>query len=750
MSPDQRKLQQAHDFFRSGRPDRAEEICAGILNKTPRHPSASHLLGVLCLQRGDLDSARRLLRTATELDPDNLQARVDLGVAEWSANEFGRAGELFKQAVQRGIPGAAPLGWCGIALTSQGRHTEAEEYFRRAAEAEPRNPNWKINLGNAQRQQGHLEAAIACYRSALETAPDHPDALERLGDALQVADRLDEAQDCYRAVLVRQPGHIGAHYRLGTALVTLDRLTEAVASFEAALALVPDHVDAHAELGIALQGLGRFDAAEQHLRRAVDLDADDPDTRFNLGSALWSQGKTEAAIACFRQLLSSWPGHVKTLNNLGNALIDTHDFEAAVDCFRRMIAADPDNALGYYNLGLTLRALRRHDEAIAIYEQVLAFKPDYVEAWNDLGVTWLDQGKVEQSLACFRKALAIKPDYADAELSLGFALLYRGSFEEGWRHFEARFDTLPPKAIRQSYSSPCATRATLGSIKKLAVWAEQGLGDQMLYSSLIPELIASGVDFVFEVDHRLLAAYRRSFPGHDFVPQEAASAALLAAADANIPVGSLPALFRNRQEDFSRQPAKFLISDPQQRAGYRRRLDAAGSGLKAAISWKSTHGQQRALVQFTKSTSLSRFAPLAAIPGIQLVDVQYGDTDQERRDFAEHTGATVCRIDGVDYFKDVDEALAIIDACDLVITTSNVTAHFAGALGKPTWLLYPGGGKAPFFYWTPGPDGRSLWYPSVEVVTAPHLTDWALLIEHVAKKLLSVHSKDMSGTHVEQ
>jgi hypothetical protein len=78
--------------------------------------------------------------------------------------------------------------------------------------------------------------------------------------------------------------------------------------------------------------------------------------------------------------------------------------------------------------------------------------------------------------------------------------------------------------------------------------------------------------------------------------------------------------------------------------------------------------------------------------------------------------------------------LAILEACDLLITLSNATAHFAGALGKRTWLLYPGD-RAAFYYWAHGGSFRSLWYPSVEIVTDRNLTEWPSLIGHVVQRV---------------
>jgi ADP-heptose:LPS heptosyltransferase len=159
-----------------------------------------------------------------------------------------------------------------------------------------------------------------------------------------------------------------------------------------------------------------------------------------------------------------------------------------------------------------------------------------------------------------------------------------------------------------------------------------------------------------------------------------------------------------------------------------------GPGLKVALSWRSSRKVRSAP---DKSAPLEQLAPLLGLEGTRFVDVQYGDTAAERRLAEDASGARLLRFDDVDFYSDLDEMLAILEACDLVITTSNATAHFAGALGKRAWLLYLAD-QAPFHYWAHGDRHRSLWYPSVEIVTAPHLADWRSLAAHAAEKLRTV------------
>jgi hypothetical protein len=202
-------------------------------------------------------------------------------------------------------------------------------------------------------------------------------------------------------------------------------------------------------------------------------------------------------------------------------------------------------------------------------------------------------------------------------------------------------------------------------------------------------------------------------------------------ADRILRVGSLPGLFRRSREEFARQPAKLLHALPDRVAQYRQRLEGPGTALTIALSWRSV---RKDWWVSRKSLPLADLAPLLKLPGVQFVDVQYGDTAGERHAVEAATGVRIARFEEVDHFNDLEGVLAILEACDLLITTSNATAHFAGALGKRTWLMYLAD-RAPFHYWAHGGTHRCLWYPSVEIVTAPHLADWASLIEHVRERL---------------
>jgi ADP-heptose:LPS heptosyltransferase len=250
------------------------------------------------------------------------------------------------------------------------------------------------------------------------------------------------------------------------------------------------------------------------------------------------------------------------------------------------------------------------------------------------------------------------------------------------------------------------------------VWSEQGIGDQVLYSTLLPSLRDTGARIVAEVDARMLEAYRRSVPGIAFVA--AGDTAAFASCERQVAIGSLARFFRRDRASFASQPAQLLRPDPARVAAIRSILPA---GPCIAISWRSVQRGARASRGVRKSAPLESLAVLARGRDVKLVDIQYGDVDAERAEFERRHPGLLVRILGLDAFSDLEGVMAAIAACGRVVTTSNVVAHLAGALGVPATVVFVGG-LAPFHYWNAVRDSRSLWYPSVEVAGDPAWREW--------------------------
>ena len=436
------------------------------------------------------------------------------------------------------------------------------------------------------------------------------------------------------------------------------------------------------------------------------------------------------ALAAFRQSLVLNPHNAQAHLGAGNALREMRDRAGARAAFQAALALDPSMESAHRNLALVAteegnarKDLGDLDGALALWKEALAHDAGQPAALLNSGSAALERGDLAAARAFYGRALQARPDLADAHYGLGVISLFEHDFARGWAGYERRFDTTPPVAAVSSPHLPRLDLERHADVRRLAVRAEQGLGDQILFSTLLPDLARRGIGGVVEIDPRLAPIYRRSVPGFEYN-------APLHGCGFELPIGSLARLFRPSVESFDAQPRALLKPDPARVDAIARAL---GPGRKVAVSWRSFQGKGRVHVASRKSFPLEHFGVLAH-HGVRLVDVQYGPVDEERRAFDARYPGLRAHVPGLDLRDDLEGIFAAIEACDHVITASNVTAHFAGAIGKPASLLYLGA-NSPFHYWVARNDGRSLWYPSVEIVTDPSWKSWDTVFDELAARV---------------
>jgi tetratricopeptide (TPR) repeat protein len=447
---------------------------------------------------------------------------------------------------------------------------------------------------------------------------------------------------------------------------------------------------------------------------------------------LYSAGDLAGARAACDAILRGSPEHFYALHLLSAIAAQNGEHEACVRLATRALQVRPSDPEVLSNRGAALRALCRYEEAIKDYDRALAIAPRSAAAWNNRGVSLAALGRYGEALESYEAALRLVPEYPRCRYNRASSHLALGDFGDGWRDYESRWEGGETPSAPRPFAVPRFTDADWGRGHRTALWVEQGLGDQILFSTLVPELAQRGERFVLEADRRLIGALRRAHPDWEVVAREG-SAEAFAACDRHLPLGSLPLLLRGTRESFAGQPRALLAADVRRSAGYRATLAASGE-RPIGISWRTFQPKSRAYYERTKSAPLAAFLPLSADSGVRLVDLQYGDTAAERAAFAAQDGK-LASVPGLDLFDDLDGLLAAIDACDAVVTTSNVTAHLAGAVGKRTLLLYLSG-IPPFHYWVPLEGRRSRWYPSVEIVTAPERNTWEAVLD-LARGLLA-------------
>ena len=482
---------------------------------------------------------------------------------------------------------------------------------------------------------------------------------------------------------------------------------------------------------------------------------------FQQGFALHQQGQVAQAKALYEQVLARQPKHFDALHLLGVIAVQSKNPTLAVDLISKAIAINPNSAAAYSNRGVALKALKRLDDAVASYDKAIVLepdnaeaysnrgnalkelkrlddavashdkaivrRPDYAEAYCNRGVALQELKRLDDAVASYDKAIVLRPNYAEAYGNKSLALLLFGAIDQGWEWYEWRWKTQDGEREALSTRKPAFTPN--GRDKRLLVWAEQGIGDEIMFGSLLTEARQLCSKLLVAMDARLIPLFARSVENVEFlargraVPEDAY--------DEHIAMGSLCRHLRPDEQSFKNTAQGFLIADPTRTERIRNALGAGNGQKLCGISWRSTNQKFGA----KKSMRLSAMVEALALSGHRLVNLQYGDTQDEIAQVSRQYGIEILNCKEVDNTKDIDGLASLIQACDVVVSISNTTVHLAGALGKDTRVLLP---YAPDWRWMLDRDD-SPWYNSVKLYRQGQDMQWEPVLQRVATDLLELN-----------
>lgn len=480
-----------------------------------------------------------------------------------------------------------------------------------------------------------------------------------------------------------------------------------------ALSLVPSALVAYHLLALVRLDHGTADGRRRLADRLAAMFASDAEARLMAGRLL-AIDRDPGTVAAFGHAASLRPGWAEPLWRAAQAALDADDRPGAWRAARRAAALAPDDPEALGTVGNAAKERGAHETAARAYAAALARQPLDWRLMSNLGVVLGWAGARDAARRWLLRSLALRPASAEIRCNLSTVELFRGSLEEGWRLNELRW-------LRFGFPSRrLATGARRWEgpgdpARRVMIWAEQGLGDELFFAGLFPEALACIAAPVVVCDARLISLFRRAWPGARYIARpdgggRSGRVVDLPTVDAQIPAGSLPLLFRRRRDSFP-YAGGYLHADPAAVARWRRRLRALAPGPAVGIAWRGglTGGGRDVLY-----TALEDWAPVLRVPGVLFVNLQYGDTDAEVASVARRHGISPVTFPDLDRKDDQDGLAALMTALDLVATVGTAVGDLAGALGRPTRLLY----GPPHYYKFLG-TGRIPFYPTVRPLLRP-------------------------------
>ncbi len=475
------------------------------------------------------------------------------------------------------------------------------------------------------------------------------------------------------------------------------------------------------ERGLAAHRAGRAAEAIEAYRAAAATNPALAPAQFNLGQLLREQGDFAAAALAFERAVQLKPGAVDGWINQGICREQIGDLEGALVCYRAAGRLDPLAGVVPFNIGNVLRKLGDLRGAQAAFSEAAGRAPGAAEVWLNLGNVERELGRLPEAIAALNQALTIRPDWPEPRWNLSLAYLASGQLDRGWDAYEARWPRVGI-SIQRGFSWPLWTGGNPAG-KRILVWREQGLGDEILFATCVPDLVAMGADVCLAVDPRLAGLYRRAMPDVHVVEDGEWGEGPF---DGHIPLGNLPGLLRRTRADFKSRWS-YLVPARDQVVFWGNRLRGTAPGLRVGISWRSglrTPDRQRYYAD------LNQWQPILAIPGVSFVNLQYDDCETELASVEAALGIPIYRWPQTNLREDLEGVAGLLWHLDLVITAPTAVSSLAGAVGTETWQVDPGTD------WSVFGEDRSPWLPAVRLFRrAPGERRWSAVVDAVAAEL---------------
>lgn len=443
------------------------------------------------------------------------------------------------------------------------------------------------------------------------------------------------------------------------------------------------------------------------------------------------------AIENYMKVLNTQPGNKFALTHLGALYSDLGQWGMGIALTTLAAQLNPDDAdiiqnlaVSYNRRGDFLRARLLYDAAIKIYREG-GNKDDIAAALSNYATTFVGNGEARACVEAADRALEINPGLENAKWTKALGLMELGEYREGFELFRSG-----PRSVRcREYSSQGQPVPKWEGQKgaTVIVVGEQGIGDEILFSTVLPDLIRDSKKVILDCTRRLVGIFQHSFP--DVVvcstSKRDMSVPYEGRIDYQVPMGDL--LYHYRRDGFPSNPKPVIVPRADYVEQYRAKLATFGPGVRhVGVGWIG--GTMETRLQ-ARSIALEQWGPILKLPGIVFHSLQY---TLDARDEVDRVSAALgVRIEhDQEMIDDLERQVAFISCLDNSVLVTTAAVHLAGAMGKPCIVL------APFRAGWGFSQNTLPWYPQVKIVrgddpveTDYNGTEWNAAIAEAAALL---------------
>ena len=486
----------------------------------------------------------------------------------------------------------------------------------------------------------------------------------------------------------------------------------------------PNIPESYFNLGLCYSKLNNLQLAIENYSKAIKLNSYYHQAYINLGNLFKSNNLLEDAIKLYKNALTLLEKKDEIYVNLSDIYKIKKDFNESIKYAEKALNINNRNYFALNNLGISLIETGRPKEAITILKKATEINTKFAMSFANLGIAYRYDSQYDHAEASYQKAIQSDPDFYDAYFNLGQIQLLQNKFQKGWQNYEYRWYKKEKAPKKINFTKPYWNGELNG--KRILIWGEQGIGEQILFTSVFKDIINNFEKILLLIDDRLCKIFRENFPNIEVYPMsESVDENLF---DYHLPICSLGKYFRKESSNFLNSKHNFLNVNEN-------KFNDKDKKFRCALSWKSANPD----TGFSKSIKLEDLLPILSIKDIEFYSIQYTNEEDELKNFKDQYNIEIKNVKNLDTYNDIYGLLQFIKTCDFTLSVSNSNAHLACSIGCPTYLLLPKEvGK--FWYWENKIEDKNLWYPNVKIFNQISSNEWKDPISQIKKELINHYS----------
>ena len=451
----------------------------------------------------------------------------------------------------------------------------------------------------------------------------------------------------------------------------------------------PDDVEILAAMLEIQMKLGHWKQMLPNLDVLINLQPDNISWPINRLAALNACEAFDEVVEESLLLLKLYPKHTKILTLLASAYYESNNYSLGLDVVNGLIALNLGAGEPFLIRGLIYRSMGEIERAKTDLFKAESLGENTTVLFNALGLWHYGLHQHEIALDYFCKALSLNSganSVAKIAFNASLSAMALGDFEKAWQFYSYR--KYGTGVIEET--TYAAWQGENLSGKHLVVRREQGLGDEVRFASLIPEIANEAGSLTLECDSRLIELYQRSFShnvalvGTRATDSETEHGNSYVNVNYAAHIGDLAHYKRRSLDDFPEHYG-YLQPDSERVSYWSDYLAKLGGQLNVGVIWKSgnTKGMRSTLY-----TNIEHWLPVFSIEGINFVNLYYDDCEEELKWVEAQIGVKIHTPKGIDLKNDLDDLSALLASLDLVVGPHTAPVDLAMAVkGTSAWLL---------------------------------------------------------------